>query len=78
MQNPSQEQIENWRNDPKNWKGNFNFYFNPEDKRVFPRKYYKEMGWTINFANTKSIMVGIALVVVVPVILILIISMFDK
>ena len=57
MENPSKEQIEIWRKDPKNWKYGFNVYYNPEDKRIFPRKYYKEMGWTVNFANTKSIMV---------------------
>lgn len=32
------------------------FYYNREDKRLLPPKYYKEMGWTVNFANPKSIL----------------------
>ena len=78
MQNPTPEQIEIWRNDPKNWKFGFNIYYNPEDKRVFPRKYYKEMGWTTNFANTKSVLVLILMIVLIPILLFSVISMFDK
>jgi uncharacterized membrane protein len=77
MQNPTQEQIEIWRKDPKNWKYGFNFYYNPDDKRIFPRKYYKEMGWTINFANTKSVIAFIVLILLVPA-LIFVISYFKK
>ncbi|TCN53922.1 DUF5808 domain-containing protein [Flavobacterium circumlabens] len=28
-----------------------NFYYNPKDKRLFPPKRIKQLGWTINFAN---------------------------
>jgi uncharacterized membrane protein len=49
-----QNQYEAWRKDPKNWKFGI-FYYNPEDKRTFPPKRIKEMGWTINFADTKSV-----------------------
>lgn len=52
METPQQKQ---WREDPNNWKWGM-FYFNPEDKRLMPPKYIKEMGWTVNFANPKSIL----------------------
>lgn len=32
------------------------FYFNKEDKRIFPPKRIPWMGWTVNFANPKSIL----------------------
>lgn len=78
MQIPTQEQIEKWHNDPKNWKFGFNIYYNPEDKRIFPRKYYKEMGWTTNFANTKSVLVLVLIIVLFPVLLYSVISFFKK
>ena len=31
------------------------YYFNKEDNRLFPPKRIPWMGWTINFANWKSI-----------------------
>ncbi|WP_090082433.1 DUF5808 domain-containing protein [Halpernia frigidisoli] len=40
--------------DNSNWKCNL-FYFNPTDNRIFPPKRYG-IGWTINFANFKSIL----------------------
>lgn len=49
------EQEKQWRKDPKNWAWGM-FYYNREDKRLLPPKYYKEMGWTVNFANPKSIL----------------------
>lgn len=52
---PNKELKEIWRQDPDNWKVGF-FYFNKEDKRIFPQKRTKELGWTINFANPKSIL----------------------
>jgi len=56
-----------WHDDPKNWKLGL-FYFNPEDKRIFPPKRMEGMGWTINFANADSVLVmttTIAMIVVV-------------
>lgn len=52
---PSQETQDQWSNDPKNWKWGV-FYYNKEDKRIFPPKRIPWMGWTINFANPKSIL----------------------
>lgn len=30
-------------------------YYNPDDKRIFPPKRIKGLGWTINFANPYSV-----------------------
>lgn len=32
------------------------FYFNPDDKRIFPPKKDPAFGWTVNFANWRSIL----------------------
>ena len=65
MKNPSKVQLENWHKDPKNWKFG-SFYYNKEDERIFPPKRIAWMGWTVNFANPKSVgffvvILGIAL-----------------
>lgn len=54
MESPSKETLEKWRKDPNNWKFG-GIYYNIEDKRIFPPKRIAWMGWTINFANWKSI-----------------------
>ncbi|MFV0389890.1 MAG: DUF5808 domain-containing protein [Pyrinomonadaceae bacterium] len=54
MTNTDQTQFEEWRQNPKNWKWGI-FYYNREDKRIFPPKRCKAMGWTINFGNPASI-----------------------
>jgi uncharacterized membrane protein len=77
MEKPTKEQIEIWRKDPKNWRFGFNIYYNPDDKRIFPRKYYKEMGWTTNFANLKSI-IALILLLSIPIVLIYTISFLKK
>lgn len=46
--------MDNNNQDPDNWKWGL-FYYNKEDKRLFPPKRNPYMGWTINFANPKSI-----------------------
>jgi len=65
--NPTKETLEKWHNDPSNWKWGI-FYFNKEDKRIFPPKRIKYLGWTVNFANPLSIF---ALLVLISVIYIL-------
>lgn len=45
------------------------FYFNKEDKRIFPPKRIKAMGWTVNFANPISIMAIIAVIGLVYVLM---------
>ena len=61
MKNPTEEQLEPWHKDPNNWKLGL-FYYNPEDERLFPPKRAKWAGWTINFANPKSIAAFLILV----------------
>ena len=41
------------------------FYFNKNDKRIFPPKRIKQLGWTVNFANPASIFILIVLLVVI-------------
>jgi uncharacterized membrane protein len=51
---PSEETKKRWHADPNNWFLVL-FYFNREDKRIFPPKRIAWMGWTINFANPISV-----------------------
>jgi uncharacterized membrane protein len=62
-QEPSEEEKNNWHNDPKNWIWGF-FYYNPQDKRIFPPKRIKQMGWTINFGNPNSVFFAVILILV--------------
>ncbi|MCX6353154.1 MAG: DUF5808 domain-containing protein [Bacteroidetes bacterium] len=61
---PDDETLQKWHDDPNNWKWGM-FYFNREDKRIFPPKRNESMGYTINFANPLSILicVGLALLI---------------
>lgn len=61
---PSKELKEIWRQDPDNWKFGL-FYFNRQDKRILPPKRNKYLGWTINFANPKSYIAFILLVITI-------------
>lgn len=63
----SKEIRKRWHEDPKNWKLGI-FYFNREDKRLFPPKRNKYLGWTVNFANPLSILTLIVLVFIVVMI----------
>jgi len=54
-QDPSKETLDKWNKDPNNWIWGI-FYYNKEDKRIFPPKRIEDMGSTINFANQKSIL----------------------
>lgn len=49
--------------DPANWKLGF-LYYNKKDPRLFPPKRWS-MGWTMNFANPKSIAAATGLIVLV-------------
>ena len=59
---PSKETLEKWHKDPNNWKYGI-FYFNREDKRLLPPKRQEWMGWTVNFANLKSVLFFIGMMV---------------
>ncbi|APA00850.1 DUF5808 domain-containing protein [Flavobacterium commune] len=52
---PSKETLEKWSKDPNNWIWGM-FYYNPKDKRIFPPKKIEWMGFTTNFANPKSVL----------------------
>ncbi|SCY40402.1 DUF5808 domain-containing protein [Flavobacterium caeni] len=52
METPQEKQ---WRENPDNWIWGM-FYFNREDKRMLPPKRTPWMGWTVNFANRKSVL----------------------
>lgn len=45
-----------------NWKFGI-FYYNKDDKRLFPPKRNKFLGWTINFANPYSILAMILIII---------------
>jgi uncharacterized membrane protein len=61
-ENPDQEILNAWHDDPANWKAGI-FYYNPKDKRILPPKRIEGMGWTVNFANPYSIMVLLGILV---------------
>lgn len=45
-----------------NWKFGI-FYYNKDDKRLFPPKRNKFLGWTVNFANPYSILAMILIII---------------
>jgi uncharacterized membrane protein len=57
----SKETFDNFYKDENNWKWDI-FYFNKEDKRLFPPKRYGLFGCTINFLNTKSILANLGII----------------
>jgi uncharacterized membrane protein len=66
MQNkdkPSRQTLDEWHSDPNNWKLGV-FYYNKLDKRLFPPKRIGWTGWTVNFANPKSISALILLILI--------------
>jgi len=65
---PTQETLDQWHNDPANWKLGI-FYYNKQDPRLFPPKRIKLLGSTVNFANPKSILALIVLVAVIWVVI---------
>lgn len=64
---PTPETLNNWHNNPSNWKWGI-FYFNKEDKRIFPPKRIPYMGWTVNFANPLSLLALVALVAAIVIV----------
>jgi uncharacterized membrane protein len=63
QEKPSKETLDQWREDPLNWKCGI-FYYNKKDKRIFPPKRYF-WGWTINFANTYSIFILLLIITLI-------------
>lgn len=46
---------------PAHWKWGV-FYYNPDDNRIFPPKRNPGLGYTINFAKKRSVLVLLAIV----------------
>lgn len=63
-QKPDFETLNRWHDDPSNWKYGI-FYYNKEDKRIFPPKRIALLGWTVNFANPYSYLSLIGLIIVI-------------
>jgi hypothetical protein len=57
---PDKETLDRWHSDPSNWKWGV-FYYSKQDPRIFPPKRNPSLGWTVNFGNTKSILVFVLL-----------------
>lgn len=65
---PSKETLKAWHDDPANWKWGV-FYFNKQDKRIFPPKRIQYLGWTVNFANPLSYLTLLAIVILFSLII---------
>ena len=76
IEKPSKEQLEAWTKDPNNWKWGL-FYYNKEDKRIMPPKKNPAMGWTINFANKRSV-ITFLLFTLLPTAIILLFVLINK
>jgi uncharacterized membrane protein len=76
IEKPSKEQLDAWTKDPNNWKWGF-FYYNKEDKRIMPPKKNPAMGWTINFANKRSV-ITFLLFTLLPTAIILLFVLINK
>jgi len=59
---PSKETLDKWHKDPNNWKLG-GLYYNKEDQRLLPPKRIEWMGWTVNFANFKSVLLLVLILV---------------
>ncbi|MEI6682669.1 MAG: DUF5808 domain-containing protein [Bacteroidota bacterium] len=60
---PDHDLYDTWHDDPSNWKLGL-FYYNKLDKRIFPPKRIQGLGWTVNFANPRSYLFLLGLIVV--------------
>jgi uncharacterized membrane protein len=59
--------MEQWQNDPSKWIWGL-FYYNKEDKRLLPPKRIAAMGWTVNFANPKSVLLMVGILALVGIV----------
>ncbi len=64
---PTRDELNKENSDPSYWIWGI-FYFNKNDKRIFPPKRDKYAGWTVNFANPFSILAIIVLIILLAVI----------
>jgi len=66
-ENPTKETLDEWHNDPSNWKWGI-FYYNKKDRRVFLSKRLSFLGFTMNFANPNTLLVLIGFMLALEVI----------
>ncbi len=64
---PSEETKRQWHQDPNNWIWGI-FYYNKEDKRIFPPKRIAWAGWTVNFANPMSVSILLILLLLIVIV----------
>jgi uncharacterized membrane protein len=74
---PKQQLYDTWHDDPKNWRMGI-FYYNPEDKRLFPPKRIRGGGWTVNFANPYSILATIVLAALIGLLVLTLATHYDQ
>ena len=67
MNKLSPEELNQSHQDPNHWIWGI-FYFNKQDHRLLPPKRNPWMGWTVNFANPKSILLLLAMMLFCSVI----------
>ena len=67
MNKLSPEELNQSHQDPNHWIWGI-FYFNKQDYRLLPPKRNPWMGWTVNFANPKSILLLLAMMLFCSVI----------
>ena len=60
---PDQDTLDRWSRDPDNWFLGM-FYFNPRDPRLMPPKRIAALGWTVNFANPRSVFLSLGIILV--------------
>ena len=61
---PNKELYDQWHDDPSNWRWGI-IYNNKKDKRLFPPKRLKGLGWTVNFANPKSYLIFLGFILLI-------------
>ena len=67
---PDKAILNQWHDDPSNWRFGI-IYYNKKDKRFFPPKKYYGLGWTINLANPISILTFVAIILIIASIVVL-------
>lgn len=50
------------KDDENHWKLGI-FYYNKDDKRLFPPKRNQFLGWTVNFANPYSVLAMFSVII---------------
>jgi uncharacterized membrane protein len=62
---PDKQFLDTVSRDTSYWRGPF--YFNRRDPRLMVPKLYPSLGWTLNFANPRSYIAILALILVIIV-----------